>query len=355
MAESFWRRDIHELIPFLRIKPNVPLHDLAVFCRKLAFLLDAGVPLKTAVSVISEQSPAKAFKGKLSEVHAYIMRGDGLSNALKATGLFPAFLYGLVAVGELTARLPKVAGQLADYYERQAKIRDELKAAMVYPAAATCLMLLVMAVAVTYVLPNYGRVFAASDVPLPAATQALLNASGFIAAHPYGVPALMVLIIAGIAVFLKSNTADRLRLFVPLYRQVTNLRFTQAMSLMLSSGQPLAAAVLACAQVFENKSVKRDMVLAASGLNEGRAFWEALAQVAYIDPLLTDMIRVGEETGRLPQTMEKCQWYFTQAYVQSLKRASKLIEPVITVVLGLLLGFLMLAIILPTFALMDVV
>jgi type IV pilus assembly protein PilC len=295
------------------------------------------------------------YKGKLKEVQEHVMRGDGLSAALTATGLFPAFLCGLTAVGELTAGLPKVMEQMAEYYERQAQTQNELKAVMMYPAAVTVLMLLVMGIAAVYVLPNYGRVFAASDVALPAITQVLLGISDFLIAYPYGLLALLSLLAAGAVLLFKSETGDRLKLFFPIYRHLINLHFTQAMTLLLTSGQPLPSAIPICSLVLANKRARRDIAAAAVSINEGRAFWEALSPIRYMDDLLIGMIRVGEETGRLPQTLEKCQIYFAQSYRQSVNRTSKLVEPVITVILGLLLGFMMLAIILPTFALMDIV
>jgi type IV pilus assembly protein PilC len=354
MTAPFWQRDIIEFIPFLQIKNKIPHGELAVFCRKLSFLLAAGVPVKNAVHMVAAQSPGRVFKGKLNDVRVYINRGDSFSNALAVTGLFPAFLYGLVAVGELTARLPAVMGQLAEYYEQQSKTEDELKAAMVYPAAVTTMMLAVMGMAVVYVLPNFGRVFAASQVPLPVLTQILFDLSESLIRHPFRVLAAILAGVTGFVLFVKSEAGDRCRLYFPLYKQTINLRFTQAMSLLLSSGQSLTAAIPACSQVLGNKKAQKDMDAVASGLREGQPFWETLSRVGYMDSLLVGMIQVGEETGSLPQTMEKCRLYFDQAYRQRLSRTGKLIEPAITIGLGVLLGLVMLAIILPTFTLMDI-
>jgi type IV pilus assembly protein PilC len=354
MPIPVWQRDVGEFIPFLNVKRGIPKQNLAVFCRKLAFLLDAGIPVKTALPIIAGQSPT-ALKKALTTVHTYVMRGDGFSEALTAATVFPDFLCGLAAVGEMTARLPRVMAQLADYYEQQTKTESEFKAAMIYPAAVTGLMLIVIGVAVTFVLPNYGRVFAASQVSLPALTQILLRFSSFTLTYPYILVASFTAVIIGVRFLLKSEWVDRCKLYFPLYRQTVNLRFAQAMALLLSSGQPLAVAVPACAQVLGNAKARRDMKAVAAGLTEGRPFWEMLAQIGYFDSLMTGMSRVGEETGRLPQAMDKCRVYFTQTHGQYLQRTSKLVEPIITVVLGILLGLVMLAVILPTFALMDIV
>jgi type IV pilus assembly protein PilC len=335
------------------------MRELAVFCRKLSFLLDAGVPVKSAVPIVAGQSPPRVYKKTLNDVYLAVMRGESLSNALKNTHTFPPFLYGLVHVGEMTAKLPKVMEQLADYYEQQAKVQDELKAAMMYPAVVTAMMLLVMGIAVTFVLPSYGRVFAASGVALPAITRVLMQISQFITGHPYIIMGFMAAAVTGFMLFFRSNPGrwlkDSVFLRVPLFRQNINLRFTQALSLLLSAGQPVTASIPACAHSLGNSKAQRDLLRVSIGLAEGNSFWETLAQVKFMDSLLIGMVKIGEETGRLPQVMEKCHSYFAQAHQQSLQKMSKLIEPVITLVLGVLLGLVMLAVILPTFALTDII
>jgi type IV pilus assembly protein PilC len=357
---SVWNRDISELIPALQKKRKIPIHELAVLCRKLSILLDAGVPVKNTLLLLAEQSVRKERRNILYEVHASIQRGDSLSHAFTSALVFPSFLCKLTAVGEMTAQLPAVLAQMADYYEQQSKIQDELKAVMIYPAVVTTMMLAVIILAITFVLPNYGRVFAASGVPLPVITQVLMSFSMFIINQPHVIFTSLLAVVLMVIFFLRSKTGrglvDTLRLRVPLIRQSINLNFTQSLALLLFSGQPLTTAVPVCANVLGNDKARRDILEhVAAGISEGRAFWETLATIKYIDPLLIGMVRVGEETGRLSQTMEKCRDYFKQAYQQNLQKTSKLIEPMITLALGLLLGLVMLAIILPTYALTDIV
>jgi type IV pilus assembly protein PilC len=351
---AFMQRDIGEIVPFIRFTTKIPLRELTVFCRKLSFLLDAGIPVKTSLSIVAEQSASKTLKRKFNDVLVYVMRGETLSHALSEARIFPTFLCGLVSVGEISANLPRVMTELAEYYEQQAKSENELRAALAYPIVVTGLMLLVMVMAVIYVLPNYGTVFAASDMPLPPITQALLSFSAFTLQYPYIPLTIIISIIAFLFIIYKNEAAGRLKLRFPLYKELINLRFTQAMSLLLLSGQPLTEAVLACSQVLGNEKTRRDMLDVAAGLNEGRAFWETINRLFYMDALLVGMIRVGEETGRLTQTMQKCKDYYTQEFQHSVNKMGKFIGPLITIFLGLVLGVLMLAIILPTFSLIDI-
>jgi type IV pilus assembly protein PilC len=186
-----------------------------------------------------------------------------------------------------------------------------------------------------------------------------MQISHFVTAYPYLLFLVIITIFTVFTLLLKSKQgrylADRLYLGIPLIKQNLNLRFTQAMSILLSSGQTVTTAIPACANVLDNTHAKRDIMQAAAGVNEGRPLWEALTRVRFIDPMLAGMVRVGEETGRLPQVMDKCRHYFTQSHRQSMQKTAKLVEPLITLVLGILLGLVMLAIILPTFALTDII
>jgi type IV pilus assembly protein PilC len=283
------------------------------------------------------------------------MQGDSFSAAIKKTGVFPSFMYGYISIGEQTARLPTVCGHLADYYEGQAQTSDELKAAMMYPAAVTIMMLGVIILAVVMVLPGYTRVFAASGVALPGLTRALLSVSDFVALHGLLMAALFLFAVIAIVIFLQGDRGKQfialLSLKIPLVRQSISYRLAQAMDLLLSAGLSVSSAIPLCMEVMPNQKVKTDLSRLLMELKSGLAFWEALSGIKYIDPLFAGMARIGEETGQLTQTMEKCHIYFEQNFRHTIRRLNKLIEPIITIFLGILLAFIMLAVVLPTFEL----
>jgi len=124
---------------------------------------------------------------------------------------------------------------------------------------------------------------------------------------------------------------------------------------LLSAGLPVSQALPLAVGVMNNALVKEDIMKMTSRLNVGKPFWEVLGEVSYIDPLIVGLARIGEETGNLPETIEKCQAYYSQSYKRAIKRLNKLIEPMITLILGIELGIIMLAIILPTFELATII
>lgn len=350
---SVWHMNVSDVI--FRKAEKVPLRDLAVFCRKTAFLLDAGLPIKTIMLVLAKQTTGRVLGLVILDLHRMVMQGESFSNALRDTGGFPEFMCGYIAIGENTARLPEVFARIADFYEARVQTEEELAAAMMYPVAVALMMLGVIVMAVTFVLPGYSRIFDASGVALPPPTAALLFVSDFIAANTLVVFGGFFALVFAVLFFLRSEKGRTLsaytKLKIPIQRQNINRNITQAISFLLASGIGVSEAVLMCGDIVDNSMVKKDLQKISAQIKSGRAFCEALQDVSYLNPLLAGLAKVGEETGSLPQTMEKCNVYFETAYKHSIRRLNKLIEPVITLVLGIILATVMLAIILPTFEL----
>jgi len=334
---------------------HASFRELSVFSRKLSFLLGAGIPIKTAISIVSEQLPGRGLPKLMPKLNAKLQQGESFTEAIHATGAFPAFFCGFVSIGEATAKLPQVMEQLADFYDEQAQTKDELTAALVYPIAVTIMMIGVIIMAVTFVLPGYSRIFEATGAPLPILTYTLLQVSNFMVENAR-LLALGVLVACITTVILLRSRHGReavssVALTIPLVRQGVSFRLTKSLYLLLSAGLPISQALPLTQDVMDNLRVKHDLSKITTQLKMGKPFWAALNEIKYIDPLLTGLARVGEESGQMSQTIEKCQIYYSQAYRHSVKRLSKLVEPVITLILGLGLGVIMLAVILPTFEL----
>ena len=357
VSAPIWHRDVFVLLKIKRTA-TAPLGELSVFCQKVSFLLDAGIPVKTALATVQKELAGHCIPRVLPGISSRVNQGESFSAAARASGVFPGFFCGFVAIGEATAKLPQVMAQLADFYEDQAQTRDELIAALVYPVVVSVMMIGVIILAVTFVLPGYSRVFAAGGVPMPGLTRGLMQMSEFLAANALLVAAAVLLLIFGAALFMQSpqgrGFAHWVKLRFPLTRQGVNYRFARALSLLLLAGLPVSRAVPLTRDVMDNTLVRRDLEKISTRLSAGTTFSDALGELPYIDPLMVGLARVGEETGNMPQTMDKCQLYYATQYKRGIKRVNKLVEPVITLVLGAGLGIIVLAVILPTFELATV-
>jgi len=337
---------------------------LAELCKQMSFMLGAGVTIKSVVMVLAgSQSKNRYMQSSFSRVLEGIMEGESLSGALEDSGYFPEFMCSMCRIGEMSDNLPGVMAALADYYQEMARSRDEIKSALLYPFVVAVLMLAMILIAVLYVLPHYALMFAMSDVPLPVLTQALLNISAVLMNQWWLVLPVVLSVIITVTVFVRSTIGRSLieytLLYLPpiskVYRNMVSFHIVQAMSLLLQSGQSLLDAVLAVSSIVPNKRVARDLQQVAAGLQEGTDFWQLLDAVPYIDPAVSSMARVGEETGNMAEVFEHASEYSRHKSRQISRRLNKLVEPSVTLVLGLLLGLVMLSIILPTFAMTELV
>ena len=351
---SIWQTDIQDVF-FRNRKRKIPIADLALFCRKAAYLLGAGLTIKAALPILQGQSLGAALNIVIPQVHKNVIKGASLSDALKTATVFPNFMIGYVAIGEKTAQLANVCEKLADYYEQQDQTKKELFAALMYPITVILMMIGVIVLAMATVLPGYASIFDASDIALPAITEILLNASAFLAGNRFLLLGGLVAFIITLAVFVRSGTGKELvsrgQLKIPLLRLGINFHLAQSLSLLLTSGIRVSDAMPLCVNLIDSICVKKDLNELSQNLADGMEFSSSLSRIPYIDPLLRDLASVGEKTGELPQTMEKCHRYFAANYMHSIKRLNKLIEPVITLTMGVLLTLLMLAVVLPTFEL----
>jgi len=355
---SIWQTNISDIL-FPGRKKKIPSGELALFCRKMSYLLGSGLSLRVALPILQGQSLGPGLSAVLPQIHMRIMKGDSFCDALKAMADFPEFMLGYIAIGEKTAQLAKVCEKLADYYEEQTQAKKELLSALLYPSTVFLMMIAVIILSMLTVLPGYAQIFEGSNVTLPVITQILMSASAFMVGNVLLLSIVFVMIIAGIAVLVSSKYGRAIisffQLKIPLSRQGINLNLSQALSILLTSGINLSEAVLLCTNIINNMRVKKDLQKLSTNLAEGMTFADALKSIPYIDPLLYDLANVGEKTGGLPQAIEKCHSYFVIDYRYNLKRMNKLIEPIITLTMGILLAIVMLAVVLPTFELATAV
>jgi len=349
---SIWHTDIREIVSGK--KRILPTKDLAVFCRQTAFLLDAGLPLNEVMPLLADQTRMRI----VSNLHSLILQGESFSNALRTTGSFPAFMCAYVAIGEGTANLPGVFLRLADYFETRAKAHEELRAAMLYPCVVSVMMLGVIVLAVTFVLPGYAQMFDAADVSLPVATALLLAGAGFIAANilPLSLIAAVAVLVA--AIFFSQPKgrffAASVALKIPIFRLSINYNFAQGLSLLLDPGLSVSDALPLCSETIGNPIVREDLKKLSAAVKSGVPFWTGISKLPYISPLFISLARSGENTGDLPQALQKCSMYFSEAYRQKIRHINKLLVPLMTLTIGLILAAVMLAVILPAFELAAV-
>lgn len=345
-----------------RVRGSVDPRALTVFTRQLATLVDAALPLLTAVEMLADLTEDRTLWAALRRVARDINGGSSLSDALRAhPRVFPPIYVNMVEAGELGGTLPQSLERVAAYMENAQALRERLRGAMIYPALVVSVAVLAVGAILTLVVPVFADLFMAEGVELPMSTAFLMALSD--AVRAWWIP---ILIGAGTAALLLRQVAlseggrrwlDYLVLRLPLVgdlaRKAAVARVTRAMASMLHSGVMLSDVLLACARIAGNSEVEEAVMDARSAIHAGSDLATPLGRSPVLPPLLAQMVRVGEESGRLDEMVDKVADFFEMEVRAAVDGAMKALEPALIVVLGLVLGGIVAAMYTPVFDLMT--
>lgn len=344
------------------VRGSVDPRALAVFTRQFATLIDAALPLLTTVEMLATLTADRTLRAALRRVARDINGGSSLSDALRAhPQVFPPIYVHMVEAGEVGGTLPQALERVSAYLEASHALRERLLGAMVYPAVVLSVAVLAVGAILTFVVPVFGELFASEGIDLPLSTQVLMGASEAVRDYWH-----VILIMAGtlfllVRQFVRSEAGRRwvdfLLLRLPLIGSLTRkaavARLTRAMASMLHSGVMLSDVLLAAARISGNSEVEAAVLGARDSIHAGSDLATPLAKAEILPPLLAQMVKVGEESGRLEEMLDKVADFFEMEVKAAIDGAMKALEPALIVVLGLVLGGIVAAMYTPVFDLMT--
>jgi type IV pilus assembly protein PilC len=350
---------IHHLLPSL-FKPGAM--DLVLFSRQLAVFLRASVPLVPAIEALAEQSSNPILRETLVLVREDLISGETLSAGFtRHPDAFPRMYVDMVRAGEATGRLEIVLAQVADQMERGAMARRRLVAAMLYPALVIVLAILMIVVMTVFVLPSMAGLFREFDTELPLPTRIVLTAAEY--ARAYGLPALGALVVLAILAFIFSRTTpggrffDRLTLAIPVSGGIAGTaiveRTARTLGTLLAAGVPLVRAVELVRDATGNSVYRRHLESVREAMLRGEGFAEPFNRSKLYPPLVRQMARVGERTGTLDEFLREAADYYTQELELRINTALQLLEPALTILIALMVGFVALSVIMPIYTLIG--
>lgn len=332
---------------------------LIVFCEQLEQLLQAGVPLLQALDELAAHHDHPGFSSALRTLPHALQSGQLLSQAMQLQPLFfPPLVYQLVAAGERTGQLPDILGHLSHTLQWQAELRSQVRRGLMYPALLCVMVCLAAGVMLTFLVPQMAGFLNSLGQELPWSTRTLLALSSGIKA--YGLVLLLGLflfITGAMAVVKRSMTwalrADKVRLELPvigkLLHQLALARLCRYLGLMYQTGIPLLQALHWCQPLLNN----RWMALALSSVEQqvqaGAGLAKSFAEAGCFPPLMIRMIRIGETTGALDNTLKQLSTFYDHEVQQQMQILLRLLEPLLTLFLGAMLLFLMAAVMLPVY------
>jgi general secretion pathway protein F len=330
--------------------------DLANATRQLATLLSSGLPLLDALNVLVDQEENPALKQSLAAVRDSVRGGSSFADALKANAKVFSQLYGnMIAAGEASGTLEITLDRLADFLEEQVRLRGRLVAAMMYPALMTVIGVVVLFFLFSFVLPRVVGMFEDMQQQLPFITLALLAVVRFLSAFWW----VIVLAFAGVAYYLKRYLGTpggrekldswtlKLPVFGTLARMIAVSRFTRTLGTLLQSGVPTLTALDIVQNVIGNTVLADAVRKARENVREGESIADPLRRSGLFPPVVVQMVAVGEKSGELEKMLLKVSDSFDRTVEARISGLMSLIEPVIILVMGLIIGFIVIAILLP--------
>ncbi|HCX90935.1 MAG: pilus assembly protein PilC [Deltaproteobacteria bacterium CG12_big_fil_rev_8_21_14_0_65_43_10] len=349
-------KDLFENIAFFQ--PKVTENDLVIFTRQFSTMIDAGLPLVQALDILSSQQDNKTFKKILVQIKGDIEGGATFTDALKKhPNLFDELYVNLVAAGEVGGILDSILNRLAGYIEKTMKLKKKVKGAMVYPISILGVAVIVVVVLLLFVIPVFQKMFAEFGAALPAPTQIVIKISEILKSSIiYIAGSLFVL---GVAFKKFHNTEKgktiiddfvlKLPVFGPLIRKAAVAKFTRTLGTMISSGVPILDGLDITAKTAGNKTVERSIYYTKAGISEGRTIAEPLAESKVFPPMVVRMIAVGEATGALDAMLGKIADFYDDEVDAAVDTLTAMLEPMLMVFLGVVLGGLVIAMYLPIF------
>ena len=335
-----------------KVKPR----DLSVFCRQFVSITQAGVPMKEALQMLSEQTENKWLKRAISEVLLNVEKGNTLADSMRSQpDIFPPMLVNMVEAGEQSGSLEMAFSRMAVHFEKEAKLKATIKKATIYPIILVIAAIGVIAVMLLFVIPIFIDMFADLDIEMPALTMFVMNSSKWMTSHWYVVLAIIVGVVAAYKLIYRTTqgrlTIDRIKMKMPLFGKLTVKtacsQFARTMSTLLMSGISTIDALETTSKIVNNIHYTNAMLKAREEVMKGVPLSEPLEASGIFPPMVYHMTGIGEETGNVEEMLEKMADYYDEEVEMTTQSVLAAMEPIIILFMALIIGTLVIAVIWP--------
>ncbi|MGH7258406.1 MAG: type II secretion system F family protein [Nitrospiraceae bacterium] len=335
--------------------------DLVVFTRQFGTMINAGLPLIQCLDILATQSENKVLRETVGDVKISVEGGSTFSDALrKHPKVFDDLYVNMIHAGEVGGLLDTILTRLAKHIEKAMKLKGQIKSAMVYPISIMGVAVIVITVLMVWVIPIFAQMFAemsGGKVGLPGPTQIVIDVSNFFQSYIIHIVVAIAAAIYGIKRYYKTTKGriviDRLLLKVPvigdIIRKASVAKFTRTLGTLITSGVPLLEGLGICARTSGNKVIEEALLGARISISSGKTISEPLAKSQVFPKMVTHMIAVGESTGALDAMLGKIADFYEDEVDQAVAAMTSLLEPMMMVFLGTVIGFIVIAMYLPIF------
>jgi type IV pilus assembly protein PilC len=345
-----------------KLRRGINEKTLAVFTRQFSVMIDAGLPLVQCLQIMGEQQDNKAFQRIVLQVREDVESGSSLANAMKKhPQAFNELYVNMVAAGEAGGILDTILQRLATYIEKAARLKAQVKSAMIYPIAVISIAMLVVYIILWKVIPVFGALFTSLGADLPLPTRIVVSLSKFVARYWW---LIIGLVVAGVVAIRRYYATEQGRLVIdsillkapilgPVLRKIAVARFCRTLGTLLSAGVPILESLDITARTSGNAVIERSILEVRKAVEEGKNLAEPLKTTKQFPPMVVQMISVGEATGAMDTMLGKIAEFYEDEVDTAVAGMMKLIEPIMIFFLGVVVGGMVIAMYLPMFDLIS--
>lgn len=337
--------------------------DISIFCRQLATMLEAGVSITYSIGILAEQIPNKKLRNILTKVNEDIRKGEELSTAMaKYEDEFPKLLISMVQVGESSGTLDSIMNRMAVYYENQTKINGKIKNAMIYPIILGVVTVAIVSFILIYLMPMFVDMFESSEAALPVVTQMILALAEFLKNNFFSIFGVIAIAVIGLryyitrvdtGIYMYSIFQLRYSPFKDLNGKTVVSRFARGLSTVLGAGLSLTSSLDIISGILGNNYAQAKLKTVKEKMLIGETLSDTIREAEIFPPMLGSMIKIGEESGDMDGILEKTANFYDEELERAIANFTAILEPIMIVIMGVIVGFLVIAILSPMFGMYE--
>ncbi|WFA09674.1 type II secretion system F family protein [Tissierella sp. Yu-01] len=357
-------RDIETEASVELFSPRIKKKDLAVFCRQFYTMIDAGLGIVKCLDILATQTQNRTLKKIISQLYEDVQKGLTLSESMKKHDkVLPSILINMVEAGEVSGSLDTIMERISEHFEKENKIENKVKSSMIYPAALAVVSVVVVIFMLVFVMPTFISMFEGNGTQLPAPTRILIGLSNSLQSYWYLYFIGGFVLTSGLLLFKNTKEGrrllDTLKLKIPVVKSTTEKiitsRFTRTLSTLISAGIPLIQSIEVVSRVVNNAIVQERLISGIENIRKGIPLSRAVKDVGVFPPMVDSMIRIGEESGSLDEILYKTADFYDEEVESSLQRLTALLEPIMLILMALIIGFIVVAMYMPMFEMVNTI
>lgn len=342
----------------LKIQGKVKYESVSSFCSQLAMMIRSGANMVRGLDILQTQIEDKRLKAALETIFRGVSKGNSLSQSMRdCKGALPDLLINLVGVGEESGSLDSVLTSMAEYYERENFIRKKISSAAIYPIILTTVLIGLIILFINFILPSITDLMTQTGQSLPLVTQILINSASFLQNNALYLMLGLVLAVFG---YKRLSLVPKVRYFLNAFllripvlgKNIHNViiaRFSRTLALFLHSSIPIVTILNSMENILGNEVPRQAVIRVKERIIQGETLTLAFGEEKFFDPLVIQMMSIGEETGRLEELMGEVANHYDKSVEIGIARMTALIEPIFTVIIGIFAGAMIISIALPIF------